>query len=224
MNRPSFSRQIRHAVATAAAFLGIAATVPGAARADLVFSVQSVSANPGSSGALDVLLTNTGASAATIGGFSFRIATSPSTSDISFTQATTSTTANPYVFAGHSLFGPVLNVTTGSFLDANDVYDASNAGATLASGATLALGHVSYSVASNATPRSVNVSLTTSAFTSVADQNGATLASTILSPAGSIRINGATAVPEPTIPALSAILAIAALSRKALRSRNATAV
>ena len=70
----------------------------------------------------------------------------------------------------------------------------------------------------------MNLSLATSAFTSVVDQNGATLANSILSPAGSIRINGSTAFPEPTIPALSAILAIAALSRKALRRRKLSAV
>ena len=64
-----------------------------AVRADLVLSMQPViSAAPGSTGnAFDVLLTNTGASSVDLGAFAYEITTADT--DISFTDADTSTTA-----------------------------------------------------------------------------------------------------------------------------------
>ncbi len=92
---------------------------PAPAHAGLIVSVQSVSANAGTSGnALEVDILNTGA-AVDIASFSFEIAVSP-TSGVTFTAADINTTLFTYIFAGNSVQGPVINTSTGAVLDASD--------------------------------------------------------------------------------------------------------
>jgi hypothetical protein len=121
------------------------AGVAAPARADLILTVESVTVSAGSSDdALDVTLTNTGPSAVSIGGFSFELTTS---FEITFTLANISTSTSPYIFVGHSLFGPVISTTgPGQTLDASDVYDVAGSGTTVASGATVGLGQVLFNV------------------------------------------------------------------------------
>src|SRR5215472_17937772 len=93
------------------------------ARAAFVFSVQTpLAATQGSTGnVFDVLLTNTGSSAVTIGSFSFGVTTT--NLGISFTDATFATVLDPYIFNGDSLdmnTSNPLNTSLGSELDASD--------------------------------------------------------------------------------------------------------
>lgn len=110
------------------------------ARAGLVVSVQSV---PESAGAFDVTLMNTGSSAVTINSFSFEV--NSSSSQVNFSDATTGTTTAAYIFDGNSAFGPNINTTSGQSLLASDT-NTQPAGASLAAGATLGLGHVDFTV------------------------------------------------------------------------------
>src|ERR1700730_3037463 len=69
------------------------------ARADMIVSLESpINANAGTSGnGFDVLLTNSGPSAVSIAGFTFKI--SVSSTDILLTDATTATLLDPYIFS-----------------------------------------------------------------------------------------------------------------------------
>ena len=131
-------------LALAAGFIVAFAASP--ARAGIVYSIQSVNA---SAGAFDVLLSNTGNSAVNIDGFSFEVSVStPSGPAVTLTDATISTTADPYIFVGNSLFGPDILLGTsngGKTLDASDAYGTANADISLAAGATVGLGHVIFS-------------------------------------------------------------------------------
>jgi hypothetical protein len=134
------------------------------ARASTLFSIDLVtlSANPGDVGdAFDVVLTNAGPSSITVASFDFEVSvTDP---DITLTGADFSTVADPYIFAGDSVDEDLslpLNFTSGSTLDANDTYDIANAGVTLASGESLALGEVLFDVADPATPGPFTISFT----------------------------------------------------------------
>jgi hypothetical protein len=156
-----------------------------------------VTASAGSMGnTFDVLLTNTGASAVTLGGFSFGIVTADT--DITFTDATTSTSA-PYVFAGDSfddIFGFTLytNSLPGQTVEASDVSN-SGAGESIASGATVGLGSVVFDVASGATPGSFAVTFEDYPTTSLSDPSANNL--DFISEDGTITITGVGAVPEP---------------------------
>ncbi len=109
------------------------------ARAEFILSVESVAATPGASGVgLDVLLRNTGPDAVQIDGFSFGLSAAPA---IDLIRATTATVA-PYIFAGHSLFGPDITVQAGSPLLAADLFDIPNGAITLAANSTVSLGRV----------------------------------------------------------------------------------
>ena len=161
------------------------------ARAGLVISVQSV---PESAGAFDVTLTNTGASTVTIGSFSFEV--NSSSSQVNFSDATIGTTTATYIFDGNSAFGPIINVTSGQSLQASDL-DADSAGASLAGGATLGLGHVDFTVTG---VLSSAVTVTLSAFPSTSlggppPDNAVIPISTLQS--GRIT-PGSTTVPEPS--------------------------
>jgi hypothetical protein len=138
-----------------------------AARADFLISISSVNANAGSTGnTLEVDLTNTGTSAS-IAAFSFGISTN--TPDINFTAATTSTMA-PYIFAGDSLFGPVISTSTGQSLIASDL--SASGGDVVGAGATVGLGEVFFDVAPGTSGGAVTVELTPYPTTSLADPAG----------------------------------------------------
>jgi hypothetical protein len=176
---------------------GVAACLfgPATARADIVISVQSVTAVAGSSGnGIDVDLTNSGPSSMTIGGFSFGI--SIANPAISFTDANTATAVS-YIFGGNSLFGPDLTgPTSGQTLSASDLFSIPLAGVTLSAGSTVGLGHVLFDVAPGAASGFFPVNLTPFPTTSLSDAFGSDLpVSTLLG--GSITIPSAV-VPEPS--------------------------
>lgn len=197
--------------------------IPATARADLIVSVQSVSAAVGSSdNGIDVELTNNGATDLTIAGFSFGI--SIANSDISFTDANTST-IEPYIFDGNSLFGPDLTgPTSGQSLSTSDAYSGFNSGATLDAGATLGLGHVLFDVSPGAASGVFPVDLAVFPTTSLADESGNNIPIDKLV-SGSITITGPTSpVPEPSsmLLLLSCVAVLSAVAgyRRTTRSRK----
>jgi hypothetical protein len=97
-----------------------------------------------------VILTNTGPSGVSIADFSFGIQTADT--DISFTDATTGTAAT-YIFGPDSLFGPDLTgPASGQSLTTSDTDSVSEV--TIAASSTVGLGHVLFSVAAGAVPKS----------------------------------------------------------------------
>ncbi len=199
---------------------GVAACLldPATARANLIVSVQSVTAEAGSSAnGLDVELTNLGPSALTIGGFSIGI--SIANIDISFTDANTSTSA-PYIFGANSLFGPDLTgpVNTQS-LSTSDLFDIPLSGATLNAGTTAGLGHILFDVSPGAASGSFPVDLAVFPTTSLSDEFGGDIPIDTLS-SGSITI-GAAPAPEPSSMAmfLSLVTVMAAIAGWRRRAR-----
>lgn len=141
-------------LALAMGLLALAAGSP--ARADLIVRVQSVTAAIGSAGnGFEVILENTGPDAVSLNGFSFGLEVGP---ELELLGATTATTA-PYIFAGHSLFGPNITLTTGASLLASDAYDNIPGSISLASGATVGLGWVEFGILTD-TPGDYSVTLT----------------------------------------------------------------
>jgi hypothetical protein len=134
----------------------------GSAQADLILSVQSVTANAGSTGnTLELDLQNTGASAVSVEGYSFGIMTN--TSNIDFTGATTATTQS-YIFSADSfanatLGGNTTGAFTGQTLTAAD-FSLSNMDS-VAAGATVGLGEVFFDVAPGTGAGQIPVTLVT---------------------------------------------------------------
>lgn len=196
------------------AFAGCILAAP-LSHAGMIIAVQSVADPPGSNGdTLQVTLTNTGGSAVTVAGFSFGL--SVATANLIFT-AVDDSTVNSYVFANHSLFGPDISVQPpnlpGQTLEALDSYDTPNAGATVAAGATVGLGKVTFNISSNAPFGPIAVSLIPAA-DSLSDQNGAGIAFTGSS--GTVLV-----VPEPGLGALVGLALLAMARRFAGQLRRA---
>ncbi len=164
------------------------------ANADLLLTAQTVAAPAGSvNDAFNIYLTNTGASAVDVEAFSFEINTPDSV--LTFEQATTGTTLFPYIFAGNSLFGPVISFSApGQTLDAADVAAIPNSFTVVNPGQSFGLGLISFDVApgvpSQVAPVNFNAN---TAFTSVSDQFGNLFPVTFAN--GSI---GVSTVPEPS--------------------------
>ena len=166
--------------------------------AGTVLSIQpgTSSANPGGSGAFNVVLTNTGTSGVSIGGFAFQV--SVASPDITLTGADFSSVPT-YIFAGHSFdmdFSLPLNTDSGATLDAIDSYDVALSGIILGAGQSLGLGEVFFSVANPAAtgpfPVTFTGSPTIGSNNDLGDANGNTFAIDSFVN-GSIDI-----VPEPT--------------------------
>lgn len=161
------------------------------AEAALIVMSPTFSAAVGSSGTFDIVLTNTGAGSVSIGGFSFGISTT--NSGITFTSATIATAAT-YIFIGDSLFGPDITITSGASLIASDnPFIATSF--PVAGGATVGLGHVSYSIANGATTGPFQLTFSPLA-TSLADGLGNAVAIGTLS-SGTINLTSSAATPEP---------------------------
>jgi hypothetical protein len=185
----------------AAALLLLFATVP--AQADLIVKVvasppSTLTFPAGSTNdAFDVVLQNTGPSAVSVSGFSFGLAVS--STDITFTQATTSTTAAPYIFDSLGVVGSTVSTTPpppGQTVEASDLYFVIGSGVTVGSGATVGLGHVLFNVTSTASGP-YPVTFSPFSFTGLTDQNGTNIPITTLM-GGTITITaGTTVVPEP---------------------------
>jgi hypothetical protein len=173
------------------------AAVP--AQADLILNVQSVTAAAGSTNnALDVTLTNNGPSAVTIGGASFGLMVS--STNITFTSATTGTTLAPYIFDGQSAFGPTISTTPpGQTLEASDVFAVFGSGTTVGAGMTVGLGRVLFNVAPGTAPGPYPVTVQPFAFTGLIDPSGLNNIPITTLNGGNITVIGATApVPEPS--------------------------
>ncbi|HLK22841.1 MAG TPA: hypothetical protein VKT81_28040 [Bryobacteraceae bacterium] len=168
-------------------------------RADFIFSLDPViTAQAGSTGnVFDVLLKNLGASTVTVGSFSFGITTA--NTDITFTNADTSTTA-PYIFAGDSFddmngFTLYTNSLPGQTVEAADA-SASLVGASVGAGVTVGVGRIMFDIANGATPGPFAVTFEASPTTGLSDTNGNGLDFTTTD--GTITITPATnPVPEP---------------------------
>jgi hypothetical protein len=158
----------------------------------LLLSVEPVLATPGSTGDnFDVLIQNQTAGTVDISGFSFEVDTVNTA--VTFTGTTFNTVTGTYIFAGNSLFGPNLNLNApGQAMDGEDLAAAPGSFTALAPNEILALGNVSFDVAGNAVPGSTAAVTINSApaLTSITDNNGDSLAFSLLS--GSVTI-----VPEP---------------------------
>lgn len=162
----------------------------------LLLTVQSVTATAGSANAVfNVYVTNLGTAPVDVEAFSFEINTT--SSDITFQQATTGTTIDPYIFAGNSLFGPVISTSApGQTLDASDVASAPNSFTVVNPGASFGLGLISFDVAPGAPSQVAPVTFNTDiAFTSVSDQFGNLLPLGFAS--GNITVSSVSSMPEP---------------------------
>lgn len=141
-------------------------------RADgLTVSLSSLSdVVAGSTGnSFDVLLANTSGSTFSIAGFFFEVTSS--SSDITFTDATTAT-VTPYIFGSDSAFGPdIIGLgSTAADLNASDLDAAGSI--SLAPAETLALGRVLFDVAATAPTQEVTFALVGFPDTSLADELG----------------------------------------------------
>ena len=166
------------------------------ASAAVIFSADSTFTSAGATGvSFDITLTNTGGAAITVEVFGFEILSS--STDITFTDATTGTVSHPYIFTGHSLFGPdIVTSSPGQVLDASDFYDIPASGATVGSGVTVGLGRIFFDVSPSAsTPQVVTVSFN-AGNSSLSDPNGSPITINQFSP-GTITIGAESAVPEP---------------------------
>jgi len=196
-----------------AGLIGTCLLTTGVARADIVVTVQSVTASPGDNGdPLEVDLLNTGPSAVDIAGFTFGISTA--NPEINFTGATTATGA-PYIFAGDSLFGPEIATSIGQTLIASDLFAVVNSGVMVGSGNTVALGLVLFDVSTSAVSGTVPVPFVPIA-TSLSDPAG-TAIPIARSSSGEITISG-TVIPEPSLllPIIGVLLLMG--TRRAFRN------
>jgi hypothetical protein len=141
------------------------------ARATAIVAAQAVTADAGASGSFDVTLTNTGPSSIVVGAFTFGI--SIANPDVSFTDVTTATSSNGYIFGADSTFGPDLTgPISGPSLLVSDVYDVPFSGATIASGATVGLGQVLFTISSDSPGGAFTALLLPSPVTSLSDPTG----------------------------------------------------
>ena len=192
MHGPLAYRSWRGIPALVAAALILSTALP--ARAGIIVSVESVSANQGTTGnTLEVDVQNTGAPV-DIASFSFEISVAAG-SGVSFTGADINTSVNTYIFAGNSAQGPNIDTLTGTTLDASD--NAASGSTTLGTNSTLALGRVFFDVAASAPAGPVTVSLTAFPSTSLTDPNLNNIPIDTLN-SGTITISGTSVVPEPT--------------------------
>jgi hypothetical protein len=170
--------------------LGLLISAP--VEASLIITVGNVfSSSPSLGNTLEVDLTNTGPAAVSLAGFSFEIDVTDS--HITFTSATIATVA-AYVFAGNSLFGPIISTSPpGQILDVSDLWSGAG-GATIAAGDTVGLGHVFFNVSAGDLSGLVTVALSPFPATSLSDPAGGNISVDTLT-SGSITV---TPLPEPS--------------------------
>ncbi|HEV3078921.1 MAG TPA: hypothetical protein VGY66_04055 [Gemmataceae bacterium] len=165
-------------------------------RADLIVAAQTVAANAGSSNnTLEIALQNTGVAPVNIAGFSFGVSTMGT--DITFTLADVNTVVLPYIFAGHSLFGPNISTSPpGHSLTASDV-DSNPSGTDVGPASTVGLGRLLFDVAPGAAAGPHTVAITPFPTTSLTDSNGINVPITTLVDGTIIVTAGPQLVPEP---------------------------
>jgi hypothetical protein len=189
-------------------------------RADLIVAAQTVAANAGSSNnTLEMALQNTGVASVNIAGFSFGVSTMGT--DITFTLADVNTVTLPYIFAGHSLFGPNISTSTGHSLTASDL-DSNPSGTDVGPASTVGLGRLLFDVAPGAAAGPHTVAITPFPTTSLTDSNGNNVPITTLVDGTIIVTAGPQLVPEPA-SLTSAAVALAAGAWLFVRRRGRTA-
>jgi hypothetical protein len=191
---------------------------PSPANASLIVSFgNTTAAVAGSDQVIDVLLQDSGA-AVTVDAFSFEFTTlNPF---ITFTGANTSTTAAAYIFAGNSLFGPIISTTpppTGQMVIATDL--AVCCGTVVGANSTFALGEVRFHVAAGATSGTASL-VFDSIGTSLSDGSGNGIPIATLTN-GVVTITGAS-VPEPSTLPIFAALALLVVTAAQIRRRKLT--
>lgn len=197
------------------ACLGLCLMAALPAHGGVIIAASSVTVGAGTTGdSFDVLLTNTGPSAITVGSFSFNISTADT--DISFTDVTTGTLAAPYIFVSSSLFGPDLTGPNSGQTFTSFPSDVSfPADVSIGASSTVGLGHVLFDVAGGAMPGTFAVTLVQdSSVTNLSNANGNIPINTFTD--GDITIS----TPEPaTVPLAGLAFLIAAAARRKLRAR-----
>jgi PEP-CTERM motif-containing protein len=189
--------------------LGSALLISAPVGASLIITAGNGFLNsPSLTNTLEINLTNTGPASLSLGGFSFEIeVTDP---DITSALATTAMVA-PYVFAGNSLYGPIISTSVpGEILDVLDLWSGVGGGATIAAGATMGLGHVFFDVSAGDSSGLVPVTLSPFPATTLSDPEDRNVSVDELAN-GSITIAGS-AVPEPSALTL-VLLGLVALVR-----------
>jgi hypothetical protein len=177
------------------AALAVFAARPATAAIQVTIEPPTFAVEGGSPDDFDVALTNTGTSSVTIGAFAFEL--SVSSSYLTLTQATTATSM-PYIFAGSSALGPVISLSSPSnTLKASDLTTVL-AGVSIASGATVGLGHVFFDLSPGAPFATVPVTFVASA-TNLSDPSNVGIPIDVLG-SGTIEI-----VPEPSMFAIFSI-------------------
>lgn len=213
--RPRSARLSLFRALAAAVMLGVL-TLSGECRAGgLVISAPDITAAPGSSGEFLVLLTNTNPSGGVsydVAGDSFELRLSGG-SGVTFTDvAIPSTGSTPYIYSastdvqqGFPLYTESSNPFPTTDFTAGDTFDlTSSPGYTLVNpGDVYALGLVSYSIDSTATPGTVVSIGFVDAGMSLSDQNGDSIGSSTT--AGSITVTASTPEPSSWIMAATAI-------------------
>ncbi|HVO03713.1 MAG TPA: hypothetical protein VMT54_16030 [Candidatus Cybelea sp.] len=187
------------------------------ARASVILSLSDAVAAPGDTGDyLDATLTNTGP-AITVAAFSFGVSVAPG-SGVNFTSVTTDTVVHPYIFAGNSLFAPDITnpgqTLPSNAIGASDVPADPFGFTSLATGESLALGHILFNVDSSASPGAVAVIVTAYPFTSLADKdaNNINIDSLV---GGTIHINAAiTPIPGTSLLFVTALAGLTLVLRK----------
>jgi hypothetical protein len=199
----SVPRTLGRLLPLAAAATLLLALAPADGHAGAVIVVQSVSAKAGSSNiTLDVTISNTGPSPIMIGGFAFGVSAG---SGVTFTAVDTST-ALPYIFAGHSLFGPDISIQPpnlpGTTLQAGDNYASPGMGISLGVGANnaLGLGDVHLNVSSTSATGPIAITLASFPETNLSNQNGIDITAGTTFTSGTV-----TVVPQPTSAVPAAI-------------------
>jgi hypothetical protein len=222
---PVRSRRLgpRAVMAAAVVLLGVTGSPRTARAGSLVVEVVPANTNvtvpPGFGGTLELNLLNPAANtqALNVAGFQFELQ-APSGSGVLFTNATTSTAAAAYIFAGNSIadsfFGgsliisppppPPTNVLLGF-----DTVATPGTFTTLNPGQTAGLGLISFSVDANSAPGVIPISIipfdinTAPNGTLISDNNGAPIAFTMSD--GSITISAGSVVPEPSTFVLTVV-------------------
>jgi hypothetical protein len=194
------------AVAALALFAPVA-TRP--ARAGLIVQALNSTAQPGGSGAFDVVVNDT-AGTFQVAGFSIELSL-PGASGVSFSGVTTATLAATYLFGTLQLPPFTFNTFPNQGFSAGDLDVTPPGFVTLNPGDIFGLAHVTYSVSSGTSAGPVTVSLV-AAGTSMSDNNGGPVSVTTSN--GTITIR-AQAVPEPSSLVLAGLAAalLAAIHR-----------
>lgn len=160
--------------------------------ASLILSAGSVNVLAGSTGnTIDISLTNTGPASLVIGGFSLQVSVSGTA--VTF-NSVSDATASPYIFAGHSAFGPdIATNVSGQMASASDLFDVPLSGTTVDAGTTFGLADIIFSVAPQTPPGTYPVTIGVFPSSSISDPGGNNISINSLT-TGQITITG---VPEP---------------------------